>query len=102
MANIVAFGQSTTNAGTRKQVTTNSNYSAVNSLVVQALPTNTGNVYIGDSTVDAATGAGTIRILQPGEVFSAASEGLNDLDATQVYFDVESNGDGIVGGGLER
>jgi len=102
MANIVTFGKNTTNAGTRKQVTTATDHQAVNSFVVQALPGNVGNVYIGDSTVVAATGVGTMRILQPGEVFSAASEGLNDLNATQVYFDVESNGDGVVGGGLER
>src|SRR3990167_4739915 len=80
---IVTFGQNTIGtAGTAEVLGTTAN---VKSCSMRANTGNTGNLYIGDSTVDSANG----RILD-------ASDPLDlDLDSTSdVYVDADTSGDG--------
>lgn len=102
MAFITGTGKVTTNAGTAVQALAAAAFKGKNSFVIQALPTNTGNLTLGSSAVVHATGANGFRILTPGAYFSTGSEGLNDLDPTKIYFDVAVNGEGVIAGALER
>jgi len=55
-------------------------------VLVKALSTNTGNVYVGDASVDSADGL----LLAPSEeVFLE----IDNLD--EVYIDVDTNGEGV-------
>ena len=56
------------------------------SVVIKAKSGNTGNIYVGDSTVDSSTG----YILGPGD---AVSFDMTDLAA--VYIDSDVNGEGV-------
>lgn len=55
---------------------------------ITGLPTNTGNAYIGDSTVDVSTNPGIV--ISPGQVYGIAIADLNDI-----YCDVDVNGEGV-------
>lgn len=68
----------------------------VTSVIIQALPGNTNNIYIGDSSVSSALNMAT---LDSGQVvtFSGTAlggdSGLIDLGA--VYVDADTNGEGV-------
>lgn len=69
-------------------------------LHIQAPPTNTGNVYIGDTSANIL--AGNCHILGPGESMqigtddSAADEDKVILDSSDLWFDGSSTGDKLV------
>lgn len=84
-ATTVLMGKVTvTTAGTRVQLSGTSKPSKA--VVIRALETNTGLVYVGDSTVASTNG----HRLSPGE-----SVGLEIADLTNVYLDSAVNGEGI-------
>lgn len=69
-------------AGTRVQITS-SNLGA-SGIVFQAGPSNTGRVYIGDSTVSSSNGVS----LGPGEIFAVSSQSLDGvMDAELILSD---------------
>lgn len=83
-AGTVYNGQKTTNAGTELQLSATS--VPIKSVSVKALTTNTGIVYVGNSSVTSANG----YELKAGE---AIDIDINNL--TGVYFDVSVNGEGV-------
>lgn len=76
--------QVTTNAGTRVQLSATS--TPISSVSVKALSTNTGIVYVGDSSVSSSNG----RELEAGESLDIDIANLNS-----VWFDVGVNGEGV-------
>jgi len=78
----VTEGQQVTNAGTEIALTAG----VCRTVVIKALPTNGGNVFIGNAVVTAGTGF----ILQPGE-----SVALSVSNRNLVFFDVAVNGEGV-------
>lgn len=78
----VTEGQQVTNAGTDIALTAG----VCRTVIVKALPANTGNVFVGNVGVAAATGF----ILTPGESVSLSVSNRNI-----VYFDVAVNGEGV-------
>ncbi len=63
----------------------------VHAVVIQAEETNTGNIYVSDSTVDDANG----HILTPGEPLTI-DVGLNmEINLADMYIDADVNGDGV-------
>lgn len=66
-------------------------------VVIQALPSNSGNIYIGDEDVSALEGA----VLAPGTSLAIQAdvyEGDTDysvLDLARTYVDSDNNGDGV-------
>lgn len=95
ISNLAPLGKVTTTAATAKQVTGSSTKTNCYSLVVQALPANTGNVTVGDSTVVASTGVGAMAVLAPGQSITIGIG--HEFDASNVYFDVAVSSEGIVG-----
>lgn len=76
-------GKTTTNASTAVVIKSDT---TIKGVTVKALTTNTGLVYVGDSSVSSANGFE----LQAGESVSI------DIDNTnKVYFDVSVNGEGV-------
>lgn len=66
----------------------------VNSIIVQAATANTGNVFIGDSTVSATNGITLI----PGETYSITITAMgrtDEIDTATVYVDAATNGDKV-------
>jgi hypothetical protein len=68
-------------------------------IIIQALPTNTGFIYIGDSTVSSSNG---IRLeipvagsLLPSMTISCTGVG-NEVDLNTIYIDSSVNGEGVV------
>lgn len=80
-------------AGTRVQLS--SEKRPVSSISIQAPSTNTGNIFVGDSTVDAANG----QVLIPGQLMSITppnrSAKGDEVMLDQVYVDAASNGDQV-------
>jgi len=61
-------------------------------IVIQAKPGNTGNVYLGDSSVSSsAYGA----VLTPGESIGIVPPASGQIDLTEHYIDVDTNGEGV-------
>lgn len=77
-------------------------YTRCHGILVQALPTNGGNIYIGDSELDAATLAHCFAILGVPTAnflptFSAAlTITPNGLMASDFYLDADVNGEGAL------
>lgn len=88
-ATVILSGQTTTNAGTRVQLSATS--TGITSVSVKALSTNTGIVYVGDVTVDSSNG----RELQTGESIDIDISNLN-----LVYIDVSVNSEGVSYAGI--
>lgn len=67
-------------------------------ILIQAKRTNTGNIYVGDVTVDATNGLS----IGPGEfvTFSADTEeddaSFSVVDLIDIYIDSANNGDGVI------
>lgn len=83
LPDVVLSGQVTTTAGTQVALAAST---AILGVGVKALPTNTGNVYVGDSTVSSSSGL----ILQAND---SASFDIDDL--ALVFFDVDNTGEGV-------
>lgn len=63
-------------------------------IVVQADPSNAGNVFLGDSSVDSTNGI----VLEPGESYSyAVTETIPylELDLNAIYVDAATNADKV-------
>ena len=74
-------------AGTAEAMSSTSQ--RVRSVTIVAKSSNTGQVYIGGSDVASTTNAG----LAPGDALEIPSESW--LDLSDVYIDVDTNGEGI-------
>lgn len=67
------------------------------SVVIQALESNTGSIYIGDSSVDSTNGT----TLAPSDVFEFSGDersgrgGADELILTDLFVDSAVNGEGI-------
>lgn len=83
-ADTLEHGQQTTNAGTAIQLAVDQ---ACREVRVTAKPANTGDVYVGGSTVAAASNGGT---LGAGDAIVLAVSNLN-----LVWIDVSVNGEGV-------
>ena len=82
-------------AGTPVQVT--ATRTPCQSIIVQALTTNTQKVYIGLSGMNKVTLAGVLAVLTTGQSYSASSPGLQDpLDLAQIFVDVDVNNEGVL------
>ena len=73
----------------------------VYSAIIQALPTNTGSVQVGDLAVDYTTGLG-VRLAKPvadgtpaSLVLSSSREGSREVDLSKYFVDVQVNGEGV-------
>lgn len=82
-----------TTAGTRVQLT--STATLADNLVIQAIKTNTGNIFLGDSSVSSTRGF----TLVPGQFISFEGsrrrDGSDYLDLSTFWLDCATNGDGV-------
>jgi hypothetical protein len=64
-------------------------------LTVTGLSTNSGNVYVGRSTMNRSTLAGVLLIVAPGQTLQVPFNMTNSniLDLTKFYVDVDHTGD---------
>jgi len=80
----VGNGQKTvTSAGTAEALGSST---AIDSITIKALATNTGNIYVGSSSVDDTNGF----VLDAGDTVSLDIDNLAD-----VYIDADTNGEGV-------
>jgi len=104
---IQALGKVTTTSGTPIRITNNlsspSAYKACHAIMIEALPTNSGKVYIMDrSTGVIATFVGVICVLAIPTtnfipVFTVGFSGsVNPINAADFYIDVETTGEGAL------
>jgi hypothetical protein len=107
----ISFGRITVAAaGTPQRLTSNQvNPGAVllvHALLIQPHPANTGRVYIGIGAAFVKSGAGQIAWLAvPGTNVSPAfsetvSYAQNAVEASEIYIDVDNNGDSVIGSGI--
>jgi hypothetical protein len=97
-------------AGTPIQLTSNlanpAQYRLIHALLIQPHPANTGRVYIGIGPTFVKSGAGQIAWLAvPGTNVSPAfsetvSYAPNAVEVTEIYIDVDNNGDSVIGSGI--
>ncbi len=97
-------------AGTPVQLTSNltnpTQYKLVHALLIQPHPLNTGRVYIGIGPNFTKSGAGQIAWLAvPGTNVSPAfsetvSYAPNAVETTEIYIDVDNNGDSVIASGI--
>jgi hypothetical protein len=81
-----------TSAGTRVQLTASD--IAAYAVLIQANPANTGNIFVGDSTVSSSNGA----ILEPGDFFVVEpdiSEEMDEVNLSDIYIDAATNNDSV-------
>jgi hypothetical protein len=100
MAYHVIGKKTVASAGTRLQLIATVPTKA-QGICIQALSSNTGKVYIGDSTVVGSTlvGCGYVLGIPAGAVvpsFSTTMQASNGLDVSQFYIDVDVNGEGVL------
>jgi hypothetical protein len=62
-------------------------------VTIRANDTNTGNVYIGGSTVDKSTNQGVV--IPAGATISMAAQAGHVINLANIYIDVDTNGDGV-------
>jgi hypothetical protein len=89
-----------TTAGTREQLTVSN--LAVPSIIIQALITNTGSVYVGDNQVSATIGLE----LSAGDSISmdkdAIGSGDSQVSVKDIWLDAGTSGEGVIAFYLER
>lgn len=69
---------------------------AARTLFVQALPTNTDNVFLGGAELNKTTGADVVAELLPGQVISITLDhGVNGINIFHWFVDANVNGEGI-------
>jgi hypothetical protein len=103
---LIALGKFTTTPGTPVPIISgplpNTGGTKAHSFLVEALPTNSGRVYVGTATLNRSTLAGVYGILAiPTNnilpTFSATvTYSPNDLDLGLVYIDVDNSGEGAL------
>jgi hypothetical protein len=83
-----------TTAGTRVQLS--STPTIVYGLSIQAKAANSGNIYVGDSTVSSSNG----HILDAGVELELVPPQIRGIDGemllSDVYLDADTNGDGVI------
>lgn len=70
-----------------------------NTISVQALPDNTGNVYVGVLGIDRTTLLGVVAggILQPGQTLPVGLiQAPNAFKVTEIYWDADNDGDSVI------
>lgn len=75
-------------AGTAEALSTDT--ARIISVAIQALPANTNEIVIGDSSVVASEGTRKGIALAPGDTIS-----LNVTQLSEVFLDAETNGEGV-------
>jgi hypothetical protein len=78
-------------AGTSEQITASA--ISVYAVFIQAEPTNTGKIYVGDSTVTSSNGV----VLSPGCAYTidAKEWGVNEILLSDIYVDAATSGDEV-------
>ena len=67
-----------------------------NKMEVQALPDNTGLVYLGFQGMDKSTGEKVLRVLSAGETYSITDPAANNfIDVFNFYIDTDTSGEGV-------
>jgi hypothetical protein len=99
---IISLGKVTATAGTPVCIMANlpsSTDQRCHKVVIQSLPDNTGMVYIGSSTINTTTLANVHKILKAaGDSESICGNyGLNVVNPWDLYVDVETSDEGIIG-----
>jgi hypothetical protein len=89
------FSKTVTTAGTR--VALSSSQLLTEAFTIRAKAANTGNIFVGDSTVTSSTG----MFLAAGESNEKEAKPTNrgvlkQFDLAKVYLDASSNGDGVI------
>lgn len=105
MANL-SLGKITATAGAPVRITTNQTSASaslpVHSYLIEALSTNTGKVYIGNSTLNRTTLAGVYAILPPATTSvypsfsSAVSYAPSIFNAADIWIDVDTSTEGVL------
>lgn len=94
---LIGAQKTVTAAGTREPLAVgNSSIMKVRSVTIRALRGNTGDIYLGDSTVSAAVS----YILAAGETFNievSMEEWVNgvSINLSKIYLDAAVNGEGV-------
>lgn len=102
-ANPVSLGKLAPTSGTAIRITTNVNGAYgntqtaedlyCNSLEIKAALANTGQVFIGSSTMNKTTLVGVIKVLDPGDDWTLTGSGMNTLWTGTYFIDVATTGD---------
>jgi hypothetical protein len=86
-------------AGTPVQLSTPTGVTRAKWLTIQALSTNTGNIYVGVKGLNKATLAGVLAILTPtAPPLPIFTEGPS-LNGEDIFIDGDTNGNAVVSGG---
>lgn len=95
MAQKVKLGSVVTVATAGTAVALDSSPIASSSIVVQSDPTNTGRMYVGDSTVDSTNGV----VLEPGQTFEFEGDdrrgGGDEYRLDEIFVDAAVNGEKV-------
>ena len=89
-------------AGTPAPLISSQIRTACHAFMVEALPTNVGNIYIGLSNMNKATMVGVVAVLAKPTAntipsfSSTVSYAPSALDLAQIFIDADSSGDGVV------
>lgn len=95
--NVTAFSKVVTTSGTGVALASAS--TVVRGLVIQAKKvggTNTGDVYVGDSTVD-KTSIQILTLSNSSVPLTILAPGRDSIDLADVYIDAATSADGVVG-----
>ena len=107
---IISYGKvAVASSGTPIQASVNganqglANYTECNAILIEAWPSNTGKVYIGNTaTMNKSTGAGVVGILAAPSTgfipsFSATvSYAPGGIDVAQFWIDVDNSGEAVI------
>ncbi|MHC4363062.1 MAG: hypothetical protein ACYSTZ_09555 [Planctomycetota bacterium] len=101
-AQFISLGQvDVATAGTPVQIT--SAYTLVNSVIIRSLDDNDGKIWIGTSDLDNSSMVGVIFYLNPGDAWSSGTQGMNEINPSELYIDCESgNTDSVIASILVR
>ncbi len=95
-----------TNAGTPVQVT--ATRKPVHAVLIETYWTNSGRMYVGDSTLNVSTNTGLMNALPPPttNVFPSVSAGIpsapNGLNLSDLWIDAQNNGEKVIVSYLEN
>jgi len=89
MASFRSFTKTVTSAGTAEALKSSSTLAS--SFVIRGMENNSGNVFLGDSTVSSATGA-----LEPRAAITFGGDrNIGTVDLNDIYVDAANNSDGV-------
>ena len=86
---ITTFHKTVASAGTAEALAANAGVHQF--VTVRALLSNTGDVYLGDASVDANSGF----VLDAGEELKFSFDEGDGIDIDALYIDVDTNGEGV-------